>query len=108
MTPFKVEDGFTPQFDATSSYSVWPQNQQPAYVHEYSLTTEYALSNTLSLSVGYLGETGQHLADYRNANQLTLAQATIIANLPDGRADSCFCSRALHESRRPKWRPAGH
>jgi hypothetical protein len=36
------------------------------------------------LSVGYLGETGQHLADYRNANQLTLAQATIIANLPDG------------------------
>jgi Carboxypeptidase regulatory-like domain/TonB dependent receptor len=83
-TPFKVEDGFTPQFDATSSYSVWPQNQQPAYVHEYSLTTEYALSNTLSLSAGYLGETGQHLADYRNANQLTLAQATIIANLPDG------------------------
>lgn len=83
-TPFKVEDGFTPEFDATSSYSVWPQNQQPAYVHEYSLTTEYALSNTLSLSAGYLGETGQHLADYRNANQLTLAQATIIANLPDG------------------------
>ena len=83
-TPFAVEDGFTPEFDATSSYSVWPQNQQPAYVHEYSLTTEYALSNTLSLSVGYLGETGQHLADYRNANQLTLAQATTIANLPDG------------------------
>ena len=82
--PFKVEDGFTPQFSATSSYSVWPQNQQPAYIHEYSLTTEYALSNTLSLSVGYLGETGQHLADYRNANQLTLAQATIISNLPSG------------------------
>ncbi len=82
--PFKVEDGFTPQFSATSSYSVWPQNQQPAYIHEYSLTTEYALSNTLSLSVGYLGETGQHLADYRNANQLTLEQATIISNLPSG------------------------
>jgi len=83
-SPFRIEDGFTPQFDATSGYSVWPQNQQPAYIHQYSLTTEYELTNKLSLSVGYLGETGHHLADYRNANQLTLAQATTIANLPDG------------------------
>lgn len=83
-TPFRIEDGFTPQFSATSQYSVWPQNQQPAYIQQYSLTTEYELTNKMSLSVGYLGETGQHLADYRNANQLTLAQATIIANLPDG------------------------
>src|SRR6185437_8351954 len=83
-TPFRIEDGFTPQFNATSQYSVWPQNQQPAYIQQYSLTTEYELTNKISLSVGYLGETGQHLADYRNANQLTLTQATIIANLPDG------------------------
>lgn len=83
-SPFRIEDGFTPQFDATSQYSVWPQNMQPAYIHQFNLTTEYALTNTLSLSLSYLGETGQHLADYRNANQLTLAQAAIIANLPDG------------------------
>ena len=83
-TPFRIEDGFTPQFSATSSYSVWPQNIKPAYVHQFNLTTEYALTNDLSLTVGYLGETGQHLADYRNANQLTLAQATTIASLPTG------------------------
>ena len=83
-TPFRIEDGFTPQFNATSQYSVWPQNQQPAFIQQYSLTTEYELTNKMSLSVGYLGETGQHLADYRNANQLTLAQAAIVVNLPDG------------------------
>jgi len=83
-TPFRIEDGFTPQFSATSSYSVWPQNIKPAFIHQYSLTTEYALTSYTSLTLGYLGETGQHLADYRNANQLTLAQATIINNLPSG------------------------
>ncbi len=50
------------------------RNQQPAYVNEYSLTTEYALTYQLSLSAGYLGESGHHLADYRNGNQYTLAQ----------------------------------
>ena len=78
-TPFRVEDGFNPQFSATSQYSVWPQNQQPAYIHEYSLTMEFALSDKTSLSVGYLGESGQHLQDYRNANQLTSTQAQIYA-----------------------------
>lgn len=82
--PFRLQDGFTPQFNATSGYSVWPQNIQPAFINEFSLTTEYAVTNLMSLTVGYLGETGQHLADYRNANQLTLAQATTIANLASG------------------------
>jgi hypothetical protein len=77
-SPFTVEDGFAQQFSPTTSYSVWPQNQQPAYINEYSLTTEYALTRDLSLSVGYLGESGHHLADYRNGNQLTLAQAITI------------------------------
>ena len=77
--PFQVENGFTPQFSATSQYSVWPQNQQPAYIHNFNLTTEFALTNKTSLQVSYLGETGHHLADYRNANQLTLAQTQRIA-----------------------------
>lgn len=81
-SPFRIEDGFTPQFNATSQYSVWPKNIQPAYIHQYSLTTEFALSRTTSLTVGYLGETGQHLIDYRNGNQLSSAQAQIIAALP--------------------------
>jgi len=48
---------------------VYPKNIQPAYVQEYSLTTEYAISRTLSLQVGYLGEQGQHIEDYGNINQ---------------------------------------
>jgi hypothetical protein len=81
--PTRVEDGFSQQLNTNSGYSVWPQNTQPAYIHQFNLSTEFALSNTLSLSVGYLGETGQHLADYRNGNQLTPAQAIIAAGSPD-------------------------
>ncbi len=80
-TPFSTVTGFTPQFSATSQYSVWPQNQQPAYIHNFNLTTEWALTGSTTLQVSYLGETGHHLADYRNANQLTLAQAQRIATV---------------------------
>jgi hypothetical protein len=84
-TPFTVEQGFGSAFGINNSlYSVWPQNTQPAYIQQYNLTTEYAFTNELSLSVGYHGQNGDHLADYRNGNQLTLAQApaanTIINN----------------------------
>jgi Carboxypeptidase regulatory-like domain len=82
-TPRRVEDGFTQSINASSGYSVWPQDTKAAYIHQFNLTTEYELTNQLSLSVGYLGETGQHLADYRNGNQLTLAQATVVSQSPD-------------------------
>lgn len=78
-TPFWIEQGFAQQFTSTTGYSVWPQNQQPAYVNEYSLTTEYAITPELSVTAGFLGESGHHLADYRNGNQLTLAQAITVA-----------------------------
>ena len=78
-SPFAVTNGFSGQQFVTNPgynlYSVWPQNTQPAYIYQYNLTTEYALTNQLSLSVGYHGQNGFHLADYRNGNQLTLAQA---------------------------------
>jgi hypothetical protein len=78
-TPFTVEQGFTPaasgQDTSAAGFGAWPQNMKPAYIQEFNLTTEYALSSKLSLTVGYVGETGQHLIDYRNGNQLTLAQA---------------------------------
>ena len=81
-TPSAVENGFNQtQNNNPSGYSVWPQNTQPAYIHQYNLTTEFALNNALALTVGYLGESGQHLADYRNGNQLTLAQAQRIATI---------------------------
>jgi hypothetical protein len=83
-TPFTVQGGLSPQFnDVTNSvYSIWPQNQQPAYIHEFNLTTEYALTDTLSLSASYLGETGHHLADYGNPNGWTLEQNDIYSLLP--------------------------
>jgi hypothetical protein len=69
--PRTAEQGFT---GGTVSYggtfNVYPKNIQPAYVQEWSLTTEYALTRTLSLQVGYLGEQGQHIEDYGNVNQL--------------------------------------
>jgi len=84
-TPFTVEEGFGgQQFGINPNYnlySVWPQNTQPAYIHQFSLTTEYALTNELSLSAGYHGQSGHHLADYRDGNQLTLAQAPVVASL---------------------------
>jgi hypothetical protein len=79
-TPFTVANAFSQPLGINNSlYSVWPQDTQPAYIHQFSLGVEYAITNQLSLSVGYHGQSGHHLADYRNGNQLTLAQAQIAA-----------------------------
>jgi hypothetical protein len=69
-TPRTAEEGFAGgSISYGGTYNVYPRNIQPAYVQEWSLTTEYALSRTLSLQVGYLGEQGQHIEDYGNVNQ---------------------------------------
>ena len=68
--PRTAEEGFTggtTQYGGT--YNVYPQNIQPAYVQDYNLTLEYALTQTTSLQAGYVGETGQHIEDYGNVNQ---------------------------------------
>src|SRR5215831_17543530 len=83
-TPFAVSNAFSQQFGcnpAYNLYSVWPQDVQPAYIHQFTLVSEYALSNELSLSAGYHGQVGHHLADYRNGNQLTAQQAQNLAPL---------------------------
>lgn len=77
-TPFTVANAFSQQFGSDPNYnlySVWPQDVEPAYIHQFTLVTEYALTNELSLSAGYHGQIGHHLADYRNGNQLTAQQA---------------------------------
>jgi hypothetical protein len=69
-TPRTAEQGFTGgTVSSGGTFNVYPKNIQPAYVQEWSLTTEYALSKTLSLQVGYVGEQGQHIEDYGNLNQ---------------------------------------
>ena len=70
LAPRTAEEGFsggTTQYGGT--FNVYPQNIQPAYVQEFNFTVEYALTHTLSLQAGYLGETGQHIEDYGNVNQ---------------------------------------
>lgn len=76
-TPIHAANGFNVSAinNQNANYGAWPQNIKPAYLHEFNLTTEFQLSNAISLATSYVGETGQHLADYRNGNQITLQQA---------------------------------
>jgi hypothetical protein len=68
--PRTAEQGFTGGTATNgATYDVYPQNIQPAYVQEWSLTGEYAVTRTTSLQVGYVGEQGQHIEDYGNVNQ---------------------------------------
>jgi hypothetical protein len=68
--PRTAEQGFAGGAVAFGgTFNVYPQDIQPAYIQEWNLTTEYALTNSMSLQVGYLGEQGQHIEDYGNLNQ---------------------------------------
>jgi hypothetical protein len=65
-----AEEGFTggtTQYGGT--FNVYPQHIQPAYVQEWNLTLQYALTQTTSLQAGYIGEKGDHIEDYGNVNQ---------------------------------------
>jgi hypothetical protein len=72
-TPSTAEDGFTGgtlSYNGSNlGYTAYPQNIQPAYVQNWNLTGEYAITRTLSLQAGYVGEIGQHIEDYGNVNQ---------------------------------------
>jgi len=68
-TPLNAETAFESGASAGGTFNVYPKNIQPAYVQEWNLTMEYALTRALSLQVGYLGEQGQHIEDYGNLNQ---------------------------------------
>jgi hypothetical protein len=84
--PLAASQGFAVNANSVTNvgFGAWPQNIKPAYINEFNLTTEYAINSKTSLTIGYVGETGQHIEDYRNANQLTTTQAANIAALPSG------------------------
>ena len=89
-TPFTVQNAFSQPLGINNSlYSVWPQDTQPAYIHQFSFATEYAITNQLSLSLGFHGQNGHHLADYRNGNQLTIPQAQIANPIINAAGGSC-------------------
>ncbi|MGA7155438.1 MAG: TonB-dependent receptor [Acidobacteriaceae bacterium] len=71
-TPFTTQTAFDVSAQPGGTYNTYPQNIQPAYVQNYNLTLEYALTHLMSLQVGYVGETGQHIEDYGNVNQWTV------------------------------------
>lgn len=79
--PLHAANGFAITDISTSgaNFGAWPQHIRPAYFHQFNLTSEFELSKSLALIASYVGETGQHLADYRNGNQLTLAQARALS-----------------------------
>jgi hypothetical protein len=68
-TPYTTQTAFDVTAQPGGTYNTYPQNMQPAYVQNYNLTLEYALTHLLSLQVGYVGESGQHIEDYGNVNQ---------------------------------------
>src|SRR6185312_14796116 len=103
-SPFSVANAFSQPLGINNSlYSVWPQNVQPAYIHQFTLMTEYALTNELSLSAGYHGQIGHHLADYRNGNQLTAAQAPGVAAVNGGAGNGCDNSLSYPAALRPPY-----
>jgi hypothetical protein len=68
--PRTAEQGFSGgTVAAGGTFNVYPQHIQPAYVQEFNLTTELAVTHSMSLQVGYVGELGQHIEDYGNVNQ---------------------------------------
>jgi Carboxypeptidase regulatory-like domain len=77
-TPNTAEEGFTGsdtavQYSSSNNgYTAYPEHIQPAYIQEWNLTVEYALTQTASLQAGYIGEQGQHIEDYGNVNQWTV------------------------------------
>ncbi len=84
---FTETNGFPvggPAVTGSAGYAAYNQTYRPAYVHEFNLNTEFELNNSTSAQVGYIGELSQRLIDYRNGNQLTIAQAQSIGALPAG------------------------
>ena len=88
-----MEEGFGGQFGINPNYNLYSVlalvNTQPAYVHQLSLTTEYAHTNQLSLSVAYHGQIGHHLADYRDGNQIPIQNAAAVSAIVNGPGGSC-------------------
>jgi hypothetical protein len=70
--PLSITQGFFRPSDP-SVYSgnvrAWQKNLKPAFIQQFNLTSEYQLDSFTSLTVAYLGQTGNHLVDPREGNQ---------------------------------------
>ena len=68
--------GFPTTAVPVTTFYAWKKQLRPAVTQEFSLTDEYAVTPTTSLSFGYVGILGQHLIDPQFGNQLTAPGAT--------------------------------
>ena len=79
--PLSITQGFFRPSDP-SVYSgnvrAWQKNLKPALIQQFNLTSEYQLDSFTSLTVAYLGQTGNHLVDPREGNQ----RACLACDLP--------------------------
>ena len=64
-------NGFPTAQVPTTTFYVWPKNMKPAVVQEFSLTTEYQVSKSSSVQLGYVGVVGHHLTNPFYGNQQT-------------------------------------
>ena len=73
-TPLTVQNAIPTNVSgslASNFLRAWDKNLKPAFIQEFTLSTEYQLDNKTSVVLGYVGQTGQHLIDARAGNQLT-------------------------------------
>ncbi|MGI4756143.1 MAG: TonB-dependent receptor domain-containing protein [Janthinobacterium lividum] len=78
--PFNSAQGFgttntscditTSATPCTTTIRAWDMNIKPMFLQEFNLTTEFQISNSASVQIGYLGETGQHLVTAGAGNSL--------------------------------------
>jgi hypothetical protein len=68
---YLASNGFPTTVPPTTTFYAWKKNLQPAITQEFSLTTEYELTETTAISAGYVGILGRHLIDPQFGNQLT-------------------------------------
>jgi len=61
---------------------VWDPNLRPAVVQQFNLTTQYAVNDSTSVQLGYVGQLGQHLVVPLGLNQYTAPVPSTCAN-PD-------------------------
>ncbi len=90
---FSVKNGFPRPANAgtfAGNVRAWDPKLKPALIQQFNLTTETQLNAATSLVIAYLGQTGNHLVDPREGNQLrapltgtqTLATQGPVSSLP--------------------------
>ncbi len=73
---YQASNGFPTTQVPTTTFYVWPKDLKPAITQEFSLTTEYQISQSSTIQLGYVGILGHHLTDPYWGNQLTSPTAT--------------------------------